>query len=102
MGNISGGSARRNYYVQGQGIGLDDFTASGNERVYNARITSNSADKNDTRWHSDEELHFEAESPTEFPAKGCFGKDESQENILPARGGEKGITKTVHVSLERS
>jgi hypothetical protein len=98
---LSGKSARKNHYLQGQGIGLDSFPPRTDNSKYDARITSSLGSKVDSRWHSDEESGFGADSTSEFNTQERV-ESENRENIWPLQGQENGITKTVKVSLQRS
>jgi hypothetical protein len=105
MGGISGlgnGSARRNYYIQGLGIGLDSFPSGEIEGESTARISSKISNKNDSRWHTDVKTPIDEDFNTELPMNRNRHDDSSTETILPLQGWEKGITKTVKVEFQRS
>jgi hypothetical protein len=96
---LRNGCAKGNYYIQSQGIGLDNFPHSATEGKCNARILAKIARKGGSRLHSEEEFPVKEDFPTEFPMKPSRDDGSSGENILQLQGIEKGGTKAVKLSL---
>lgn len=99
---LENGSARRRYYMQDQGVALDNFPHSGIHGKYIARISSRCGGRNDRRWSIADDLPTEEAFPKEFQMGRGVDKFSSSDSILPLQGIQKGITKTVKVSLQRS
>jgi hypothetical protein len=96
---LGNGCAKRNCYIQGQGIVLDSFPHSATEGKHNARISAKIARKNGSTLHSEEGLSVKEDFPTEFPMKRSRDAGSSAENILQLQGIEQVNTKTVKSSL---
>jgi hypothetical protein len=96
---LGNGCAKRNCYIQGQGIVLDSFPHSATEGKHNARISAKIARKNGSTLHSEEGLSVKEDFSTDFPMKRSRDAGSSAENILQLQGIEQVNTKTVKSSL---
>lgn len=89
----SSNAQRHKYYMQEDGIGMNSLPGQGTRASkYNVRVTTRSQT---TKQHFGRSTQ-NTQSEEDFASKGDA---DSLDDILPMQGREKGITKTVNVSV---